>query len=682
MQPTRTTQYAPVNDGDARDNDEESIEAATTQGDFHRQEARDTLREKRANAPERPRVLQFWKWEALALLLAMASVVTMTVIPVIYHDAPEEEWPFSININTVIALLTTLMRATMLLVVAEILGQMKWRFFDRTRPLSDLQHFDHASRSVLGSLKVIWVARSSFISVVAALITVTSIAVAPFTQQAVSTVSCSRAVLGVRASLPISHYVPGGRGSVLRVSAGSWDVAIDMKGAMINGLVNPTSSDNNVQVACETGNCTFPSSSNGVTHSSIAMCSSCFDTTSFISEKELKVNRTDYAGVNYTLPNSQSLNYINRIWLTANTTSLDWAKESFPIGFGLLAQAAFANVTILSFTQAPCTRSGNGTVVCPRPVRDFRAPNDPTYKDQVDVVAVSCALYPCLKSFHAGVTRGALVERIVSSEPATLNFVEARANLDGGDDRNNDGMVLTYGNYTGLQLPCFLDGAEYDLSNISQVPHAEKTRINVNESTYEVPETCVYKIGGTYSLALRNFLTTDLLRGYCWFPSSAGGVPICPTQWWLAPLYNNLTASFDSINVSIEQLTAAITTQFRKTGTSNETFSLSGYKETVIGSVLGTTVCTRFDWQWILLPIILVFATAILLTISVIQSWTEPAIPVWKTSILPLLFYKVSPLDSKKMPTLDSDELHRHAETMKVRFRTKPNARFESDQVG
>ncbi|KAF4903085.1 hypothetical protein CGCVW01_v013167 [Colletotrichum viniferum] len=438
----------------------------------------------------------------------------MVVIPGLYHEAPEAEWPFNNNINTVIALLTTLMRATMLVAVAEVVGQMKWRFFDnQQRTLSDLQRFDHASRGVLGSVKIIWVARSSIVTVVAALVMVTSVAVGPFTQQA-----------------------------------------------------------------------------------------------------------------------------------------------------------------------APCSKAGNGTILCPRPVRDFLVPNDQTRKDEVDVMAVSCVLYPCLRSYHAEVTRVTLVKRIVSTKPAVQDMVEARSNLNDKDKSPDGSMATTYGKFTGLQIPCFVEGVEYDLDNISQVLHADMTSINVNGSDYQVPETCLYKVGGTYALALRNFLATDLLQGYCWFPSSAGGVPVCQTQWWLAPLYHNLTATFDSVSDSFEQLSAAITTQFRITGTSNETFSLTGYKEAVIGSVLGTTVCMRFDWQWVLLPIILVFATAILLTVAVAQSWTDPAIPVWKTSILPILFYnKVDSSHNEGMPTLDLDELQKVAETTKAKFQTRPSARIKGD---
>ncbi|KAE9574806.1 hypothetical protein CGMCC3_g9326 [Colletotrichum fructicola] len=583
----------------------------------------------------------------------------MIVIPALYHEPPEAEWPFSININTVIALLTTLMRATMLVAVAEVIGQMKWRFFDdQQRPLADLQHFDRASRGVLGSVKIIWVARSSFVTVVAALVMVTSVAVGPFTQQAVSTVPCSQAIPGLKASLPISHYVPGRRSKLSSADGVYMDA--DMRGAMINGLVNPTSNDNSVQPICETGNCTFPSSSTGVTHSSIGMCSLCFDTTSFVSVQDEIFNTTGYFSPTlYALPNNQFLEILRDKWFASNATNLEWAKQSFPAGFKTLARIAFANVTILSFTQAPCTREKDGTMLCPRPVQDFRLPYIRTTKEEASVMAVSCTLYPCLRNYHAEVTRGKLVERIISTEPVSrLNSYDFKV----------------------LQLPCFVDGVEYDLGNISQVPHADSTTTTVNGSDYRVPETCLYRVGRLYGSALSKFLQADLLRGYCRFPSSLGGMPDCQTQWWLAPLYHNLTATFDSVSDSFEQLAVAITTQFRITGSSNETFSLTGYREAVFGSVLGTTVCTRFDWQWVLLPITLVFATAILLIFAVAQSWTDPAVPVWKTSILPLLLYnKVESSHDEGMPTLDLDELQKVAETAKAKFQTRTSARIEGD---
>ncbi|KAF4835899.1 hypothetical protein CGCTS75_v002493 [Colletotrichum tropicale] len=700
MQPSNATHYVPVQDGNVRDNDDISnAETIIPPENFRSQRAREKRREKYANIPRRHGALRSWRWEALALVLAVASVVAMIVIPALYHEAPEAEWPFSININTVIALLTTLMRATMLVAVAEVIDQMKWRFFDdQQRPLADLQYFDHASRGVLGSVKIIWVARSSFVTVVAALVMVTSVAVGPFTQQAVSTVPCSQAIPGLKASLPISHYVPAGRDSVFvsDSSAGrpydagirnaALDVGTDMKGAMINGLVNPTSNDNRVQAICETGNCTFPSSSTGVTHSSIGMCSSCFDTTSFVSAQKWTPNMTKSIFTNYTLPNgsdrpfriAQSLNAWYYRWFSANTTDLDWAAKSFPSGFRALARAAFANVTILWFTQAPCTRDTKGNVRCPRPVRDLSIPNEQGGRDEANVMAVSCTLYPCLKSYHAEVTRGKLVEGIVSTEPAFLNIVEAYSS-----DKKWDSYPLTYANYTDLQLPCFVDGVEYDLSNISQVPQADMASIKVNGSVYRVPEACLYKVGSSYATALWRVLRLEILQDSCLLREETRGTPVCQ-KWWLAPLYHNLTASLDTVSDSMEQLAMAITTQCRIKGTSNQMFSFfnTDYREAVFGSVLGTTVCTRFYWQWVLLPITLVFATAILLIFAVAQSWTDPAIPMWKTSILPLLFYnEVESSHDEGLPTLDLDELQKVAETTKAKFQGRPSARIEGDFI-
>jgi|SRR5687767_6179973 hypothetical protein len=81
------------------------------------------------------------------------------VVILLHFDNKElPSWPLSVNLNTLIALLSILQRAALLLIVAEIIGQIKWFWFaERTRPLLQLHEFDEASRSVLGVLRLICV---------------------------------------------------------------------------------------------------------------------------------------------------------------------------------------------------------------------------------------------------------------------------------------------------------------------------------------------------------------------------------------------------------------------------------------------------------------------------------------------------------------------------------------------
>ncbi|KAF6787347.1 hypothetical protein CSOJ01_15230 [Colletotrichum sojae] len=579
----------------------------------------------------------------------------MVVIPACYDGGTVEEWPFSINLSTVIALLTIFMRATMLFAVAEVLGHMKWRFFDRPRPLTDIQNFDHASRSVLGSARLLWTCPSSVPSVLAAVITILSMAVGPFTQQAVSNVPCSQTIPNATASLPIAHFFPANQG--FRIGA-AMIVDPGVTGAILNALVNPAGQNDVIQAVCETGNCSFPSSSSGVTHSSTRVCNTCFDATGFVSKKNAPRDV-----FNYTLPDSQWVS-LEGNWFSIDSKAkdLDWAKDAFPAGFASSSATAIVNTTILSFTEAPCTKDQNDTTVCPH---SMVAETD--LGDGLDIVAVSCSPYPCLQGFHARVTGGQLKESVVLTQSTNL--------IPGSADESS--AVFD----TGFQFPCLLDGVEYGADNISAAQHAELTPIDVNGTTRLVPESCIFRLYLGWKAALSKYMKFELLRGNCNKKYGGSATPPRCENWWLMSLYNGKDASPATISETFDRLATTMTNIFRKTGTVNYTSFLKGLdiQDRTVGSVFRTTVCTKFDWRWVLLPIVLASATTVLLLVAVIQSCKDPTMPVWKTSVLPLLFYGVGSSDGGTSSSLDLDELHAHAGSITARFRTGSSTGFEKE---
>lgn len=636
MEPSSTTRYDPVNRADTPDADEASdAETICRTATPTKNRSSEFLRGKEPGTPNRRHQLRHWRWEALSLLLSAGCVVAMAVLPACYDGATVDEWPLSINLSTVIALLTITMRATMLLAVAEVLGQMKWRFFDRRRPLADIQNFDHASRSIFGSAKLIWIARSSGTSIAAALITILSVAVGPFTQQAVSTVSCSRTVLGAKASLPIAHHFPGTN----RFFAIKSGLASDVKGAVLNALVNPAIDDGSIQAACQTGNCTFPALSSGVTHSTIGICSACFDTTSFIYRQVRSSGSIDDH-----LPNGLGIeSSFQSISVKTSLEDLGWAKDAFSPEFAMVSGIALSNSTIFSSNQEPCVNHLESTVCS----GSSGAP-----------VAVSCSLYACIKNFHAQVKRGELTERVVSTQPAT-----------GKSEKHHKTL--------GLQLPCLLDGVEYSLHNMSQIPQVKTELIAINGTTVPVPEACVYGLHDGWAGFLSEYLALELLNGSC----TSGSC----NKWWLEVFGNNGSASLDSVSETFDRFATILTNVIRKTGTKNyASFSNnSRVEDLVIGSVLETTACMKFNRRWVLLPIILVSATAVLLLVAIVQSWKDPNIPVWKTSVLPLVFYGVGSSDGGEAKAVESpmdlDKLRAHAESITARFQTSPGAGFERE---
>jgi hypothetical protein len=611
--------------------------------------------------------MRSWLWETLSLIFAMALLITIIAVPAYYNNQILKQWPYDINLNTIIALLSTFMRASMLLVVAELVGQMGWQALRQPRPVSDIHHFNEASRGILGAIKLFWSVPPRLVSVVAAIVIILSPAIAPFSQQAVATVPCPRTVQDSQASLPVSHYVPH-KNSLYSMSSAAFELSGDMKAAMLNGLVNPTGKDTAVVATCATGNCTFPASSKGITHSSIAMCSSCIDTTEFIKLDATKGKGYRSSQYNFTLPDNQYISPSEAKYLSSRTGPLDWALEGVDNEFSDAANLAIANLTVLSTNQSKCWPRTAGAYFTCEPDRFTSR----LVTQHENAVAISCAFYPCMKKFHAKVQDGTLVETVVESEP--VDYIKG--------DNKRPGEIPPWGipeagNRTGLDRNCLIQGKEYSMKNFTQdySPRtAEFTPMVVDGTNYTIPNQCLYKLSFPYARAINTFMRLTLFTGACFDTATGGGSIDCGDAWWLLPLYNSTYASLDK---AFDQFTTAMTNNFRMQVT---TGGFSDKPDRVIGSVTEMAICTTFDWRWVLLPAGLMVVTMVLLICTVVQSYKHSTVPVWKTSIIPLLFYGPNVMDGTQETNVD--ELQKEAGKIRVNFQDDRGVRIRQVDSG
>ncbi|KAK7957868.1 hypothetical protein PG988_012716 [Apiospora saccharicola] len=625
-------------------------------------------------SPSPPRhhiILRYWQWEIACLAVSVVLIGAIVSILCHYEGQQMPRWPFSINLNTLIALLATILRTTMLVAAAEVISQAKWDWFSRPRPLSHLNDFESASRGVAGSLKLLFVAPQSSLAIVAALVTISSLAIGPFTQQAIKTVACPQILEEANASIPVAHSMPG-RAKYFRIGAGQWEVDVDMKGAMIQAMTNPSSNDSKIVASCETGNCTFPALADGITHSSVAMCSTCFDTTSLIREE---VNTTLIGNpTNYTLPNGQWVSQWNEgVYLNTRADwNLSWASPAFTDEYRSVAQDSLLNLTVMSFTDAPCAKSDGDKLDCPH-----HAKAGIGGKNQVtDYIATTCAFYPCMQNYNAKLTRGVLEERVVSSVPAVKNWVEA--GIPAGDM-----MSSPYANHTALKTPCTIDNATYELTSnwadIPRIPGRQFVGINLDGTNYTAPNECLYKMEAVYGMAMTAFME-KLLAGTCTYNRRQGDQLLCQDDlWWIAPFYHEGNSTFASVDRQLREYATAITNKFRAVGGSNYNASEA---ETAKGSVVRMTVCTNFDWRWLLLPIGLVMATGAMLVLMILQNCQDDGQPVWKSSLFPLLFHgfhtsqPTSMMSAGPRPVMNLDDMRGEASVKLAKFRKGHDAGF------
>ncbi|WDK12759.1 hypothetical protein CGRA01v4_04040 [Colletotrichum graminicola] len=92
-----------------------------------------------------------WWIEIFSSILALACIIAMVVVLYLHQGQPLPRWPKLISINSLIAIFTAIFKASLILPVAEGLGQLKWNWFDRFHKLGDLVAFDNASRGPWGS---------------------------------------------------------------------------------------------------------------------------------------------------------------------------------------------------------------------------------------------------------------------------------------------------------------------------------------------------------------------------------------------------------------------------------------------------------------------------------------------------------------------------------------------------
>jgi len=98
-----------------------------------------------------------WLYEISSLVLAVVAVIMLICVLRAYENKPNPQWPLGISLNTIVSILSTVFRASLMLSVAHGLSQSGWIWFtQRPRPLSDICWYDSASRGPLGSVQLLW----------------------------------------------------------------------------------------------------------------------------------------------------------------------------------------------------------------------------------------------------------------------------------------------------------------------------------------------------------------------------------------------------------------------------------------------------------------------------------------------------------------------------------------------
>jgi Protein of unknown function (DUF3176) len=223
-----------------------------------------------------------WAMEYMGLTVAILALGSIGAILGIYDGRPLSDWPYSINMNTILSVLATALKGSMLLPVCACLSQLKWSWYYRsTRKLDFFEVFDAASRGPLGAALLLFRLKFWHLASIGSVITLLALASDAFIQQSLR---FPETPVDSIASIPVAqNFTKRGRSTIDAAS----EVEQSFVPALYNGILarDLSQSTSAVSASCSTGNCTFPP------YASIATCSACTEVTNLLNFTELEPSK-------------------------------------------------------------------------------------------------------------------------------------------------------------------------------------------------------------------------------------------------------------------------------------------------------------------------------------------------------------------------------------------------------
>ncbi|KAK8096014.1 hypothetical protein PG999_014036 [Apiospora kogelbergensis] len=474
------------------------------------------------------------------------------------RDMPLPNLPFHVSINTVVSILSTILKACAAFILAEGISDSKWKWFRNDKPLHDLVVFDNASRGPWGCLKLLIALRRMHpVASLGAALAILVLVLDPFTQQLLHYCDCKQASTEANATLPRS---------TMYSEVGSYTVAFSLPPAapvlsfIDQGLYNPT--DVKTPFVCATGNCTFDQ-----LFSTLGFCATCEDMSSKLTFTNVTVTiQTDQTfWVNTTLPSgvyaaAQPSFHMFDSWFVMNLTD-EWieviqASQAFP--------GAGAN-----------WRKDHHYVMKMRPHSQYGYPDITGCTDWGCVGfggagAARCKIDPCVKTYRADIENGHLQEELVRSQKMfrghsqdgnitflaadlTCARLEAVSRLQGAGFRvGKDDVVIPWNVRVNAS-----DGKASIPTHVGDPdPNIEIPGPLLNETDLPldiIPADCIYSMGSDAVYSIQEYLAIYLNGNI----GHSNGPP------QIRAIFNDSYASFSSINRTFNSIAEGITQRIR-----------------------------------------------------------------------------------------------------------------------
>lgn len=665
-------------------------------------------------------IFKHWRLEigACSVFLIILVAIIATLYP--HQGKPLPKWPYHLSVNTVISIYVVILKSTILLVAAEGLGQLKWKWFERSRPLQDLVQYDDATRGPLGAFSLLRRLRLRHpLSSAGALIILLVLVIDPFTQQVIDYYDCGVPVSGVNGTVPRTNvYLQ--RDTNQSQSTNGW-IEPGMQAAIVDGVISP---GRGVQAECPSGNCTFGD------YSTVAYCSACQDVTKDLS--------------------------IQTAFVKSNYSDIQILPMKFPNGtegtFSLVAPGFLSNPNISVLTSLPSGLSvfnGPGTALNLTAMQVFvqgKGRPNPMYRMEIIVGkqfktfdpatgqppsgcehasandtwfcngygAASCTLSPCVRTYTSVVNAGVLQENRVPAvdgtgyiwghtvppwSPTPVNILpDTPSSIISSlaiPSVSPARFPFIYLPYIGMIDTTCLSGYErqsllnngYSLQQRTRwLPYnftfdplyqnftgqqAQNLTANASFPESMLVHGCIYAFDNLFIYDLWDSYMSDVFADTVRGDSgnngtrSTGIVTRLNGSEALKTIYNYGNVSFDRVNQVFENVSDSMTDFFRLQ-------TLPKYNDPAQGLVFQNQTCLGVRWPWLAFPTALVLMTLTFFVAMLVESRPRALknASIWKSTPLALLFHGLERLDGRHGDGDDVNGMETMAREITVRLET------------
>ncbi|KAF2707837.1 hypothetical protein K504DRAFT_470184 [Pleomassaria siparia CBS 279.74] len=569
-------------------------------------------------------VVKRWLLEIISWIISALCMGTIIGILLYYQNDKLPRIPGGLTLNAIIAVLSKVASAALLLPASEALGQLKWSWFQGdSKKMWDFEIFDNASRGPWGSFLLLIRTKGKTLAALGAAVTLLSLALDPFFQQVVT--FPDRWTLQGRSSITIAtHYSPNvGKQLVAgkRIIPQDADfTAVATKFFYDNGTEsvpfgNGTRAD--IPLSCPTSNCTWPA------YETLGVCSACEDVSQLLTFSCLTTRLEWIAnltgpGANVIYPNGTVCGYF------FNATS---AKPMLMSGYrvdtndstGGEALLMRALPLITNPSRLPLFGGSINFKHVRNPIADFviasAADGSASVYRNETPVAHECVLSWCVKtirsSYYWANYNEDVIEKFINNTAGPYPWVPVKS---------------------GSTIDIF-----YPQNITIDAPSNNHNTSNNTREDYGVGNTTAFAAIGVFDEFFPSFLTA----------ANASAEPFLRyrIQQNLLPksrdLTNNPWRASNNITQHMERLATALTNVVR---------SSSG-KTQVLGTAFSMETYVEVRWEWLALPLAVLLLSLVFLASTVMKSSREKdRVGVWKTSALATLLYGL-PDDMQKKIT-------------------------------